>query len=138
MDFHILKAERQNGIKKYEYSHDRICLAAKKHKEERQLRKQNKKMKMRIAIMFAFMIAIIASVLGGQYFERSRHHSFDRIIDIQKDSLENIIVRVQNSLDAERDSRKEMLRQIQDTAKKYNENKVFDFIDFVNSINNID
>ena len=70
MDFHILKAERQNGIKKYEYSHDRICLAAKKNKEERLLRKQNKKMRMRIAIMFAFMIAIVASVFGGQYYER--------------------------------------------------------------------
>ena len=58
MDYHILKAERYNGIKKYEYSHDRICLAAKKHKDERLLRKQNIKMRKEGPVNFLFLLQL--------------------------------------------------------------------------------
>ena len=137
MDYHILKAERYNGIKKYEYSHDRLCLAAKKHKDERLLRKQNKKMRIRIAHQLSFLIAIVASIIVGQYYERTQQHSLRRVIKIkmEKDSIDNILRGLQNNLDAERESKKEILKQIQDTAKKYNETNVFDYIEFVNQIN---
>ena len=45
---------------------------------------------------------------------------------------------MQNNLDAERESKKEILKQIQDTAKKYNETNVLNFIEFVNRINKTD
>ena len=57
---------------------------------------------------------------------------------MRKDSIDNIIVGMQNNLDAERESKKEILKQIQDTAKKYNETNVLNFIEFVNRINKTD
>lgn len=135
MDYHILKAERYNGIRKYEFSHDRICLAAKKHKDERMLRKQNKRMRIRIALLIASLLVILASVLGGQYYERSRYYSHDSLLNHQKDSLNGIISNIQYNLKAEKDGKQEMLKQIQDTAIKYNETNVLNYVRFVNSIN---
>ena len=84
------------------------------------------------------IIAIIAAVLGGHYHGKSQDYTLIRVLEMRKDSIDNIIVGMNNNLASERESKKEIIRQIQDTAKKYNETNVLNYIEFVNLINQTD
>lgn len=71
----ILKTEKRKGHDYAEFSHDRLCEQAQKHREERKLRKQAKKLRKRMLFAaLTVLVSVSLSVLfGWQYAQLSKY-----------------------------------------------------------------
>ena len=81
----ILKTEKRKGHDYAEFSHDRLCEQALKHREERKLREQARKMRKRM-MMIAFASAIIVGVFTFLFWQNSRYLMAQK----QKESIERL------------------------------------------------
>lgn len=68
----ILKTEIRKGIEYIEFSHDRLCEQALKHREDRKLREQNRLMRKRMSIAICVvLISIGFSILFGYQYSKA-------------------------------------------------------------------
>lgn len=66
----ILKTEKRKGHDYAEFSHDRLCEQALKHREERKLREQAKKMRKRMIVAALVSLALIG-IMGILFWQNS-------------------------------------------------------------------
>lgn len=88
----ILKTEKRKNIDYVEFSHDRLCEQALKHREERKLREQTQKMRKR---MFAFgLVGLFLIGIMTVFFwqNRQRHLSDEKrlLTEIENDSIQRL------------------------------------------------
>lgn len=68
----ILKTEKRKGHDYAEFSHDRLCEQARKHREERKKGEQNRSFMLRLLTMGMICILIIGVIVS--YFKINHHH----------------------------------------------------------------
>lgn len=86
----ILKTEKRKGIDYVEFSHDRLCEQALKHREERKLREQTKIMRKKMGVLGLVTLFIIGIILVFALLNRQK-----RLIEEKeaRTQVENIEVR---------------------------------------------
>ena len=86
LDRIILRTEKRKGVDYIEFSHDRLCVEAKKNREERRTYLLSLKAKRKVfAIAFTLLISIIIScIFGWQYLKLTQ---YQKSLKEQKDTL---------------------------------------------------
>lgn len=101
----ILKTEKRKGVDYVEYSHDRLCEQALKHREERKMKEQTKKLRKKM-LFFSFiglLILGIMSIFVWQHRQMNISNEQRLITLIENDSINrlNKSLRVSDSLNKE-------------------------------------
>lgn len=96
----ILKREQHKGVEYVEFSHDRLCEQALKHREARKLQEQVRKMRNRTIAVVAVCIVVVSVIATffGQYNRYVRaQESFVRS-ETQRDSVNKLNNRLQQQM----------------------------------------
>lgn len=72
LDSKILKTEKRKGVDYVEFSHDRLCEQALKHRKERESREQNRKMRKRL-LYLAFASIATLGLLTFYFWQNTRY-----------------------------------------------------------------
>lgn len=96
----VLKTEKRKNIDYVEFSHDRLCEQALKHREERKLREQTQKMRKRM-LAFGLVALFLIGIMAVFFWQNRQRHLSDEkrlLTEMENDSIQRLNQSLHNQI----------------------------------------